>query len=325
MIGLMTSALQRFGRRDIAIATVFSVLGMVLMYGNVRDPEDGAVIHVGNLLPLEFAIPLFLLVTVPLLWRRVAPLAAAGAAFAGLLVNQALLGTELIRCGVAMPTAALLAYTAGAQLELREARAGLALTLGLVTVDYVVGFGPVVAAVFGAVIVAVWSVGRIARSRRLLADELEERNTELREARDERARLEVATIGRASRASSTNCSSAASAGAAGRRGRAPERRSDGHREARRHRARQPPNARGDAGGRRRLAPRHRGCPDRSSAHPDASRSVAGRRQGRGCAARRGRKPARAPRCSRAVGLPGRKASARRTPRRPRRRGAGPLR
>ena len=188
MIGLMTSALERFGRRDIAIATVFSVLGMLLMYGNVRDPEEGAVIHVGNLLPLEFAIPLFLLVTVPLLWRRVAPLAAAAAAFAGLIVNVALLGTELIRCGVAMPTAGLLAYTAGAQLELREARAGLAFALGLVTVDYVVGFGPVVAAVFGAVIVAVWSVGRIAHSRRLLADELRERNTELREARDERAR-----------------------------------------------------------------------------------------------------------------------------------------
>jgi hypothetical protein len=43
------------------------------------------------------------------------------------------------------------------------------------------------------VVAVTWGVGRIARSRRQLAESLEARTGELREARDERARLEVAT------------------------------------------------------------------------------------------------------------------------------------
>ena len=85
---LMGSAFERIGRRDVALAVVVSVLGLLLMYGNVQDEE----INVSVL-----AVPLFLGVTVPLLWRRVAPLEALGATLAALWVHDLLFGTEAIR------------------------------------------------------------------------------------------------------------------------------------------------------------------------------------------------------------------------------------
>ena len=97
MIDPMTTAPERIGRRDIAIAAVLSLLGLLLMYDNVygvladerADPTSDAhsVVIVGGLLPIEFSIPLFLAVTVPLLWRRAAPVVAVGATrlLAGLL------------------------------------------------------------------------------------------------------------------------------------------------------------------------------------------------------------------------------------------------
>jgi signal transduction histidine kinase len=201
MIATMASARERISVLDVVIATVVSALGALLMVGNVKDltdgvppgPDEHAWIEVGALVPVELAIPLFLLVTVPLLWRRVAPEQAVTASFAGLVVNDLLLGTEFLRCGVVLPTAALFAFSGGFRLGQREARKVLWLALGLVLLDFVVSFGPVVSAVAAAVVAVTWGVGRIARSRRQLAESLEARTGELREARDERARLEVAT------------------------------------------------------------------------------------------------------------------------------------
>ena len=130
----MTSARTRISRTDVAIALVVSALGVVLMVMNVRDLRTGAGarrggrFHIGDLLPYWAAVPLFLLVTVPLLWRRVAPLAAAGAALAGLVANLALVGSEYVRCGVLLPTAFLLAYATGARLDRRGALLGLLIT-----------------------------------------------------------------------------------------------------------------------------------------------------------------------------------------------------
>ena len=195
----MTSARARITRSDIAITLVLSALGVLLMIESaehaaepVRDPDQAAAIHVGNLLPYWFAVPLFLLVTVPLLWCRVAPLAAAAGAFAGLAINELLLGSELIRCGVLLPTAFLLAYSTGARLGRRDALLGLLLTGGLTAVDVVFEFGPGTAVVFTAVTAATWCAGRLVRARGLAADELRARTVALREARDERARLMVA-------------------------------------------------------------------------------------------------------------------------------------
>jgi hypothetical protein len=200
MMDSITASLSRVAKRDIAIASVLSVLGLALMYGNVHDHggdpaefKKNTAIYFGGLLPYEFAIPLLLLVTVPLLWRRVAPIEAMKVAFAGLVINEALVGTDVIRCGVVFPTAFLFAFTAGAQLQGRESRKGLALSLGLILLVGAVELGPPATVVFAAVGLAVWGIGRIVRSRKRMADELEARTAELREARDERARMEVAT------------------------------------------------------------------------------------------------------------------------------------
>src|SRR4051794_34462179 len=187
MMGSMWHAEQTIGKRDIAIATIVSALGIYLMIENVQRLTDGIPatadehgwVDFSGPLPVGLAIPLFLLVTVPLAWRRVSPLAAAGVAFAGLVVNEALVGSDFVRCGVVLPTALLLAFAAATQLERRGALIGLFCTLGLGLLDFLLEFGPATTAVAGALIVIVWGVGRVTRSRRQMADELAARTVEL--------------------------------------------------------------------------------------------------------------------------------------------------
>jgi signal transduction histidine kinase len=183
MIDSMTSTTRRIGRLDIAIAVAMSLLGLFLMYGNVTDDKVNASVA---------AIPVFLLVTAPLLWRSVAPVGALGAALAALVVHDLIFGGDVIRCGVVLPETFLLVFSAGVRLGRRVAGIGLALGLGAIlaeSITFLGGFGVVMA---GAT-VAVWATGRVARSRADMAEELQVRTGELREARDERARLEVAT------------------------------------------------------------------------------------------------------------------------------------
>ena len=74
-------------------------------------------------------VPVFALVPLPLLWRRVAPLQALVGAIAAVGVHVALFGT-VTRCGLFLPVEFLLVFAAGARLDLRGALAGLALSLG---------------------------------------------------------------------------------------------------------------------------------------------------------------------------------------------------
>jgi signal transduction histidine kinase len=200
MIDAMKNSLAGVMKRDYVIAGVVTALGLALMYINVHDHHNdpaefkrNTAIFYGGVVPYGFAMVLFPLVTVPLLWRRVAPVAAVGAALAGLVVNELLVGTDIVRCGVVFPTAFLFAFAVGAYLDGRDTWIGLALALGLVWVDGPPEFGPIVPAVMAAVALSMWGIGRIVRSRKRLAGELEARTAELREARDERARMEVAS------------------------------------------------------------------------------------------------------------------------------------
>jgi hypothetical protein len=183
MINTMTSVSERIDKSDIAIALVLSLLGVLLMYANVQDEAVSA-----NVL----AIPLFLIVTASLLWRRRAPMLALCIALVGQVGHQLLFGTDIVRCGVVLPVTLLLVFSAGARLRGRESWIALAIALGLILSESVAFLGA--SGLFFAVLtVAVWWTGRIVRSRSQMAVELEARTRELREARDERARLEVAT------------------------------------------------------------------------------------------------------------------------------------
>ncbi len=185
MIPLMASTGQPVTRRDAAIALVASVLGTLLMFTNVQDKSVDASV---------LAIPLFLLVTGPILWWRVRPLAALGATLAALLVHVALFGT-VTRCGVVIPLTFALVFAAGARLETRDALVGIGLGIVLVLVVGVSDSSVNVSATpaFVALTAAAWGIGRITRSRSHMVSELQTRTSELRDARDERARLEIAT------------------------------------------------------------------------------------------------------------------------------------
>ncbi len=199
MMEAMRAATGRIGRRDVVIAVLLTALGVLLMVSNVADPpphgpDEQSAVHIGNLLPYGFAIPLFLLVTVPVAWRRVAPLAAVGAAIVGLILNELLVGSELIRCGVVFPTAYVFGFSTGAQLKGREAFVGLGLSLALSFGIEAIEFGvDPFALLLAAMVAPMWGIGRLVQSRRSMSDELQARTMALREARDERARLEVAS------------------------------------------------------------------------------------------------------------------------------------
>ena len=174
------------GRLDVAVALAVVTVGTLLMAGNVYEPEEGVDVSFA-------AIPAFLLVTVPVLWRSVAPLPALGAVVAGLLVHTAAFG-EVVRCGATFPALGLLAFAAGARLDGRDAALALAVGVAgvlIASAGELLGFG--VAGVGVPLVVIAWALGRVAHSRGRMAVELRRRNEELRRARDERARLEVGT------------------------------------------------------------------------------------------------------------------------------------
>jgi signal transduction histidine kinase len=130
-------------------------------------------------------------VTLPLAWRRTAPVAAAAALAAGTVIS-AIPTFAQVRCGVALPAALLIAFSVAARRDRGEALAGLALVLaGLVVLLFT---DPLLDA--GAVFIlplcaGVWWTGRLVRSRGRIAAELAERSRQLAETREASARLAV--------------------------------------------------------------------------------------------------------------------------------------
>jgi len=184
MMRSMTRTDEPIGRRDVVVAAVFSLLGVLLMATNATDPELG-----GSWL----ALPVFLAATLPVLWRRAAPLEATAATLLALLVHIALFGI-MTRCGVVFPLVWVLGFAAGARLQRGPALAALALGLASITAMTLFDqqIGPSDLLVFAPVTAIVWGVGRLARSRGRMAAQLQSHTEALRIARDERARLEVA-------------------------------------------------------------------------------------------------------------------------------------
>jgi signal transduction histidine kinase len=160
---------------DWAIAAVVTALAVPLAIGP-GDPNGSAFIAA---------------VTLPLIWRRTAPLAAAAALAAGFAIS-ALPTLSEWRCGVAIPVALAIAFSVAARRDRRDALIGLALLLGglvvLLFTDPLLDAG----ALFVLPLCAgVWWAGRLVRSRNRLAAELAERSRQLAQTREDSARLAV--------------------------------------------------------------------------------------------------------------------------------------
>jgi hypothetical protein len=187
MISSMTDPRARIGRLDVAIAAIASAVALVYMAAEHWDDTLGVSL---------LAAPLFVAITIPLLWRRVAPLAAVAASLAALLVHIGIYGDDTIRCGVVLPVSFLFAFAAGTRLDLPRSLMALALALGLgfavCLTDAPTGADLAAMSFVGPISAVVWATGRVVRSRGRMVVELEARTSELRAARDERARLEVA-------------------------------------------------------------------------------------------------------------------------------------
>jgi signal transduction histidine kinase len=176
--------LREIGWGDVVLATFLSLYAIVLVSGafNIANPHRGPVAAVA-----------VLAMTVPVAWERRAPAAAAAAVAVGAAANELFVG-PMIRCGPGLPAVFVIAFFAGTRLDGRRLVIAEGLCAGAVTTqaffdprlgaDFLVGGLPVVAASCLA--------GRLARSRGLAAAALRERNAELREQREQTARLAVA-------------------------------------------------------------------------------------------------------------------------------------
>lgn len=190
MLESMRSATADIRKVDVAIAAVLSLVGVVLMAQNVHGLEEAPNANVSPL-----AIPFFLAVTVTVAWRQVAPLVALAAMFVALMVHIALF-SDAVLCGVVLPVALLLVFSASSQLALPQAL--MALGVGFATSVALVLADPVFVGIedlpfIAGLMVVPWGIGRLVLSRTRIAGDLRARTNELRTARDERAKLEVAT------------------------------------------------------------------------------------------------------------------------------------
>jgi signal transduction histidine kinase len=186
MIPFMPTGGPRIARRDIAIAVIFAVLAVPF----IGWGQDG---HHGHTAPARPVMGfLILLAVIPVLWRRRAPLIAAGATLVGIAIHVVAYGT-ITRCGLLLPLLFVEGFAVGAWLDRREALVGLAIVLGssvvCLSADASAGWSGLTIAV--PVTLAVWWIGRVVRSRAGMVAHLRESNTELRAQRETNARLEV--------------------------------------------------------------------------------------------------------------------------------------
>jgi signal transduction histidine kinase len=164
---------------DWAIAGVLTALGVFITLD--PDHRDGTVVDsivVGA-------------VTLPVIWRRSAPFAAAAALAAGVVVSG-IPTFDQSRCGVAIPAALLILFSLAARRGLRQALGGLALVLaGVVALLLTDPLLDADALFILPLCAGVWWTGRLVRSRNRVAAELAEHSQRLARTREERASLAV--------------------------------------------------------------------------------------------------------------------------------------
>jgi hypothetical protein len=146
----------------VVLAVVLSGVGVAMMGANMAGSEDTRIDSTSWLL-----IPVFLVATVPVLFRRANLIAVILVTAAAMAVHVAAFGW-LVRCGAGLPLAVVLAYSAGKLIGDRaQSVVAMVLTIG---VQYVVlmkdsAAGLDVLPVTAAIGVVAWGIGLYVRSR----------------------------------------------------------------------------------------------------------------------------------------------------------------
>ena len=147
---------------DVVLAVLLSGLGVWLMLENMAGSDETRIDSTSWLL-----IPVFLLATLPVLFRRANMLAVILVSAAAIAVHVAAFGW-LVRCGAGLPLAIVLAYSAGKLIGDRtQSVVALVLAIG---VQYLVLMEDSVAGldilpVTAAIGVVAWGIGLYVRSR----------------------------------------------------------------------------------------------------------------------------------------------------------------
>src|SRR5580700_419719 len=171
------------GVLDVAVAVILSGYAVALVSGvlHTSHPHGGAAASVG-----------VLFMTLPVAWRRPAPLAAAAVIAAAALLNGVVFG-PMVRCGACLPAIFLVAYAVGVRRDRGPAAAGLLLCAAAVVAEglydpQIEGGGLIFVL---PVLFAFFASGRLVRARTQTAAALRESSAELRRQREETARLAV--------------------------------------------------------------------------------------------------------------------------------------
>lgn len=136
--------------------------------------------------------PAVALATMPVGWRRRAPLGCAMAFLAGVALS-ALATPNAVRCGAVYPAGLLIAYSVGLRCKRAAALGGLCVVLAGELLDSVTDSRIDITAFpfVGVLTLGVWGGSRLVRSRSRLAGALVERTRMLERQREETAQLAV--------------------------------------------------------------------------------------------------------------------------------------
>ncbi len=165
------------GVLDIAAAILLSGYAVALVAH--QHPGPSAVVGV-------------LTMTLPVAWRRRAPMGAAVTLAAAALLNGLAFG-RLIRCGPVLPAIFLVTFTIGARLDRHKAAAGLLLCAGATIAEglYDPRIGGQGLVFVLPLLAGFFAVGRLVRARTKTAEALRSRSAELRRQREQTASLAV--------------------------------------------------------------------------------------------------------------------------------------
>ncbi len=179
----MTRSFGGLGAIDIAAAAVLSGVVVLVIAGIL--PYHGRVTS-------DAAIGGVFTMVVPVAWRRPWPLGAAAALAVAALLNGLIFGPA-VRCGVALPAIFLATFAVAVRCDRTKSAIGLLLCAGAVVVEglYDPHIGPGGLALILPVTAGFSAAGLLVRSRSQVAETLRVRSAQLREQREQTARLAV--------------------------------------------------------------------------------------------------------------------------------------